>query len=442
MDGLLPRDADPDRLGAMRNILFVSFILIAFFCSLSFAQTSGSSFGRTYTESGETAILDSIRPTSDGGYIAIGSAYEPYNDVILLKLDSAGRPLWQNNYVVSGQISQAVCIQEISSGYVALLALGGVGIGQTLMVMRLDSAGALVWQYTYSYSTGVYPSFIEPTTDGGFVVSAQQVPSGEYPLLGLKLDGTGKIVWQKGFGSDAGIGSIHATADGGAIVAGSPASGNQEVGRVLKLDAAGNTEWDRFYSFPVDAFFTAARPIPGRGFVVSGYLETNVITGSSQALLVQLDGGGDVLFTFTYGSSFCPAASATDVQNSTDGGYLLSLGFCREFSSGVARINDSGDIVWQRAFTEVLEAGVSPTVGGGFVAAGQGGETMLVLKSDAFGQLPDCLQGASQGLVSVNAPLVLVSSVVGPSVNTSAQANSIAVMVTGAPLITHPVCSH
>lgn len=392
----------------MRNIYLPVLICIVYF--QAFAQTGGGTFAGSYTEPGEGTTLNSIHPTRDGGYIVIASAFQPYNDVIVLKLDSAGRAVWKNNYVVSGQISQVICIQEDPSGYIALLALGGAGINQTLMVMRLDTIGALVWQNTYPYSTGVYPLFIEPTTDGGYLVSAQQVPSGAYSLLGLKLDSTGAIVWQKGFGTFASYGSIHATRDGGAIVAASPDPGNIVVGRVIKLDAAGNAEWERGYSFSVDTVFTSVRLTPDGGFAVSGNLTYQVISGESSALLMKLDHEGNVLSTFTYGSSSCIAENATEAQNLVGGGYLLNLGNCGQVSGGVARIDDTGAILWQQGSNEV--GGFSPTLDGGYIAGGASlTEAILVEKANAAGGLPACAEKLPLDLVAVQAPAVTVTDI-------------------------------
>lgn len=419
----------------MRNIL--GLLLSCLVCVPSIAQRGGTTFYRTYQEPGKTTSLNSIQQTRDGGYIAIGSSLSSVYDLIVLRLDSAGRVYWQHNYVVPGQVSQAISIHETSSGYIALAALGPAGINQTLMVMRMDPTGVLLWQNTYPTSAGVIPYFIEPTTDGGYLVSAYQFSSA-YSLWGLKLDSTGAIVWQKGFGTYAGLGSIHATADGGAIVAGGVQSGDTYAGRVLKLNAVGNREWDRYYTFPFDAFFTSVRPTPEGGFIVSGYYIT--VGTSSKALLIKLGLDGKVTATFAYGSSSCPSETAFGAQNLVGGGYLFSLGFCNGASDSVARIDASGAILWQRAPANVFEAAISPTLDGGYVAAGQAG-TMLVVKANASGALPECLQNGTPDLVRVDPPPVVVTAVAGPIENTFTQPNPIAVTASPAHLTTQFTCN-
>ena len=114
--------------------------------------------------------------------------------------------------------------------------------GQDFWVFKINSTGGLLWQKTIGGSNEDYPVYIERTQDGGFLIggSSNSDISGEktenairlFDYWILKLDSAGTILWQKTLGgSDEDILSIvKETSDGGYIVGGysdSNASGDK-----------------------------------------------------------------------------------------------------------------------------------------------------------------------------------------------------------------------
>ncbi len=268
-------------------------------------------------------------------------------------------------------------------------------------------------------------------------------PYFDAPALGIKVDSSGNIVWQKDFESYH-LASLHSTPDGGTIIAASPFTPASKIyeGHILKLDAAGNTEWDRSYSLPTSVYFTSARPVPDGGYVISGYYSLS--RTSTNVLLLKVDGDGNILSTNAYESTTC-SSLGPDAQNEPGGGYLLNLGYCT-LSNAVARLDTTGAILWQQQPTDTVAAltlaenAVSPTSDGGYVAGGFAGGGLghlyiapqaLMLKSDSSGALPGCAQNGFPNLQLVAAPALVAAAGSTPTQNTTYTPEPVA--ITAAP---------
>ena len=235
-------------------------------------------WSRTYDEtdqsfpgaySGANFTFNSIKRTSDGGYIASG-----------------------------------VADAKFSSGYASVLA-----------VMKLDASGAAQWSNVYygtnwlSGPAGSSPYPIFQTADGGFVLSGT-VQAGTYPFENLffllKLDAHGNILWQRGYGGVNGSydhtseqGGAAATSDGGYVLAGESDVFQQAVnGWILKTDGSGNIIWQKSYSgltSDVGNVFNGIIQTSDGGFAATGDSWTpNQTYGGPGLWLVKIDPDGNI----------------------------------------------------------------------------------------------------------------------------------------------------
>jgi hypothetical protein len=194
--------------------------------------------------------LHFIRQTSDGGYI-IGADTDAFGaggwDMWILKLDGAGDVQWQKVYGGPGDDWGYSVVETADGGYVADGLSSSFGMGSwDLWVVRLDSAGSVLWQKTYGGPGFDYLISIQQTTDGGFVAAGhtQSFGSGQSDLWALRLDADGNILWQKTYGGtrDDRFNCAEPARDGGIIAIGSTRSfgaGWDDIW-VLKLDAQGS----------------------------------------------------------------------------------------------------------------------------------------------------------------------------------------------------------
>ena len=152
-------------------------------------------------------IARSIEQTSDGGYIIAGDTWHAASgttvnsDMAVVKLNADGSIQWQKAY---GDIDSdtACCVQETPDG-------GYILVGDTrsftsisdIWVLKLTSTGAITWQKTYGGNWS-YASALDQTSDGGYIVAGitHDFGAGFSDILLLKLDSAGAITWQNVYG--------------------------------------------------------------------------------------------------------------------------------------------------------------------------------------------------------------------------------------------------
>ncbi len=190
---------------------------------------------------------NSIRQTVDGGYIVIGGTNSNNGDVSgfhgglfdywIVKLSASGSIEWQKCYG-GGDDDEAYFVNQTSDGgYVVVGAsksingniIGNHGLNDC-WIIKLSVSGSLEWQRPLGSSGGDGGSYVQETTDGGYMVGGYS-SSNDGDVSGVhgysdmwiaKLSSSGSIQWQKCLGSTGGesIRSIYSTSDDGYILAG------------------------------------------------------------------------------------------------------------------------------------------------------------------------------------------------------------------------------
>ncbi|MBO0822849.1 MAG: hypothetical protein J2P27_03195 [Actinobacteria bacterium] len=217
----------------------------------------------------------------DGSFVTVGAetttpAYTP--QALIMKVTAAGSLQWSRSYdetdqsfpgAISGANFVFNSIRHTSDG--GFIASGvadakfSAGYAHVLVVMKLDASGAVQWSNVY-YGTnwlsgpgGSSPFPIFQTADGGYVVSGT-VQGSSYPFQNLffllKLDAQGNVTWQKGYGGVNGTfdytseqGGAAATSDGGYVLAGvSDVFQQYTNGWIVKTDGSGNILWQKSYT--------------------------------------------------------------------------------------------------------------------------------------------------------------------------------------------------
>ncbi|MBI2930264.1 MAG: hypothetical protein HYY16_01315 [Planctomycetes bacterium] len=350
-----------------------------------------TTWARTYDGTGFD-FGEAVQPTPDGGCVVVAyvdSFGAGDQNVWVAKIAANGTPVWQKTYggftvdtaydvsiAPDGSIFLACLTASFSAGsYDAWLiklaadgnsilwekSLGGssmdgiysvralsdggcVAAGITLTfgaglrdawLMRLDSAGQVVWQKTYGATGNDSASCVRATGDGGFLVGGRtsSFGAGGYDAWVLKLDGNGAISWQKAFGiaSDDYVYSLQPTTDGGGIVAGTtqtPAGGTDAW--LAKLDSNGNVAWQKTVGGPQIDLLEHIITTPDGGYIASGYTNTS---GSSDCWVLKLDAGGSVLWQKSFGG--IGTEDAYGVEISADGG-LFVAGYNTSYGTNTA----------------------------------------------------------------------------------------------------------
>jgi len=254
------------------------------------------------------------------------------------------------------------------------------------MVVRLDASGTPVWQRVVGGFDTEQLYGIARLPDGGYLAAGhtRSAGAGESDLWLLRLDGDGRVAWQRvegGPANDRGR-TLIALPDGGAVVAGFTASrgaGGRDAW-VLRVDASGSVLWQRTFGGSGDDGAFALAPAPGGDVFVAGHSQ-DAGDRSFRPWVARLSADGDTVWRRSYPDG--PFSAATGLAPAADGG-LAVVGLRAERALGgddirVLRLGSAGEVLWDRRL-----GGPGRDTAWGVVASGDGG-FVLAGASASFG---------------------------------------------------------
>jgi hypothetical protein len=133
----------------------------------------------------------------DGGYVLAANAYshgESGWDAWFMKLDADGGLLLQET--IGGEMSDRLFAMATvgDDGYILCGETFSFGAGEDdAWLVRLDSGGNVLWQKSYGGAQDDNCLDVQPTTDGGFIVTGFTDSFGANNLWVMKLDANGNI---------------------------------------------------------------------------------------------------------------------------------------------------------------------------------------------------------------------------------------------------------
>ena len=202
-----------------------------------------------------TDTTRSLALTQDGGCVLLGittsnngdvSGNHGGNDFFVSKLSQAGAVEWTKALGGTGSdIGQSV-LQTATGKYIVVGSTGsnngnvsGNHGAIDVWMAQLDAAGTVEWQKCFGGSGSDIGRFVQPTSDGGYVIAGDSSSSnndatnhnGNGDLWVVRVDNLGTIKWQKSLGgsSSDSAASVKQTADGGFVAAGSSPSNDFDV---------------------------------------------------------------------------------------------------------------------------------------------------------------------------------------------------------------------
>jgi hypothetical protein len=293
-------------------------------------SSSGSvTWARVYGPDG--SVINQVRQTADGGYVAVGSVTEASGEpaAMILKLDSSGNVQWQQDLTPAPGTAGAVfnAVQQTSAGgYVAAgdyYLPGSEGIPESqVLVAGFAASGGLSWQQGFATISNGGPTSdanatsVIQTSDGGYAVGggwSNQTFNGGNGADGallLKLGSTGSLQWQEAYsggvyeGTDIGsyTYSLHQTAGGEYVLAGDEDIEQPEVTIepwLAEVSATGSLLWQHLYyqvysktGLPLSEDFAGAALTQAGGVVADGPTE-DYSTQIEELYVVQTDSSGN-----------------------------------------------------------------------------------------------------------------------------------------------------
>lgn len=203
-------------------------------------DTTGSNFWEhVYTFKGELGRCD-IVTTSDGNYILGGTLHHFTEDdsekIFLMKLSSEGEQIWLNyfNEQVSWWVGELLLTEDDEIIFQGNLTADGDS-NRKILLMKTNTNGEIVWRQEYGQANRVFSANSLSAADNGFVL-------GGNPHF-MKLDETGKLLWQRNYPQLGATACLIQTPDLGYAMIGTNSSPqNPECDMVfIKTDQQGNT---------------------------------------------------------------------------------------------------------------------------------------------------------------------------------------------------------
>jgi len=320
----------------------------------------------------EDMSASSIQSTNDGGYIICGSTgvFDPslwLTDMVLMKTDSSGRPLWTKSYKSTlNNITFTNLANEVrqtsDEGYVVVGTTQSFGLDDGYLI-KTDASGNLQWSKSFGNSNTVYPLSVQVRNDG-------------YTVEGY-LDN-------------------------------SNVAGNWDV-FMIKMDLNGNNIWAKIYDRPAKfEDMTSGGQTSDGGYFMAG----EICADSCNVYLMRADNNGNVLWCKTYGGG--KDDWAWSAAQTSDGGFVIAGG-TRSFGAGeedvyLIRTDNSGNLIWSKTFGGLKSDNawfLTPAKDGGFIVAasttsfGAGGNDPYIIKTDSKGSSGGCNESNPATNVSV-----------------------------------------
>lgn len=269
--------------------------------------------------------------TSADGDIAVNKGQA---DIFVLRTDKQGNKVWSATYGGSKfEKAWAVALAPNGEFMVANVTASSDGDITNMKgpgdvwITRLSTDGALIWQKCYGSSDAERPSAIINTGDGNFVFSAESGGAdgdvtknkGREDFWLVKINDTGKILWQNSFGGQL-MDMSHtliATKDKGFIIGGETYSTDGDVGKsygstdmwLVKTDATGKMQWQKNYGGTyAEGYRMVIIETAEGGYLLlsesdSYNMDISNPHGGDDMLVIKTDAQGKVLQSHNFGGS-------------------------------------------------------------------------------------------------------------------------------------------
>jgi hypothetical protein len=244
---------------------------------------------------------------------------------------------WTKYYGGSGGDNGYSVQQTCDGGYIIAGYTDSYGEGGLdFYLVKANSNGDMLWNKTYGGPGMDFGMSVHLTTDGGYIVSGftDSFGAGSRDVYLVKTDSNGDLLWNKTYGGiNIDVGRfVDETSDGCYIIAGytySFGEGDRDF-YLVKTDSNGDMLWNKTYGGPDRDFATSVQETTDGGYIITG-LTKSYGAGGDDVYLIKTDSDGNMTWNNTYGGSDYDGGYS--VSQTADGGYIIT-GETRSFSSG------------------------------------------------------------------------------------------------------------
>jgi hypothetical protein len=276
---------------------------------LSFSPLSAQ-WARTYGTPSDERLINVTSAPGGGYFVALGFfsgfAYAP--GAVILKIAEDGRIVWQKT--IPGSFSSRDLSSTSDGG--AVFWVGQYGLDGVVMI-KFSREGIPEWtrrHSTYDIRGGA--------SDGGYILAeGSGYYNGFCPKL-VKITAAGDVEWSRIYMLNLVPRAVVQTGDGGYLLTGYQGifpSGPPQEAILLKLDGSGRVQWQKSFG---QGYISSLIRLPTGELLARGYVG---IAGPLGSAFIQLNDNGDVLR--------CKAGGVGGFSSSCvptpDGGFFLAL---------------------------------------------------------------------------------------------------------------------
>jgi hypothetical protein len=368
-----------------------------------------------------------IQQTTDGGYIISGTYGRNvwslwYCYFYLLKIDASGNEEWNKTQGTYDRENVAQSIRQTSDGGYIIAGYSGIPQNMDLYLEKTDSNGNIVWARTfgkpdYCFDLG---RSVEQTSDNGYIITGETGSYGNESqnVWLIKTDENGNEQWNKTFGgySYDGGNCVKITSDGGYIILGYTDSfspdGTTDVW-LIKTDSSGNEEWNKtFGGSDVDEGRSIQNTLDN-GYIITGYTYSYGV-GGGDVWLIKTDMQGNEEWNKTFGGSDYDEGWC--VQQTNDNGFFITGDYgwgSQQPDIYTIKTDSNGNEEWNNTFDKNNAEDVGyygiQTSDGGYIVSGYTGffleevVDVWVIKFGGENQPPTAptIDGTAHGKVGV-----------------------------------------
>lgn len=278
---------------------------------------------------GGTDFGRSIVEVENGDIMTLGVTYSfgDYVEFYLIKTNSEGDSIWTKTYG-GPNMDSGYSIAQADVGFVLLGFSESFGAGNNdIYLIKINNDGDTLWTRTYGGALDDAGSSIQPTFDGGYIITGytESFGSGLSDVYLVKIDTTGDTLWTRTFGgSDNDIGRyVQQTSDNGYLITGLTESfgvGSYDC-YVVKTDSSGNLLWTRtFGGNGFDLGSSICETVEGEYFIVGTINAYSPDSGD--VYIIKIDNNGDSLWAMTIGGSGNEGGNS--IQRTSDDNYIIT----------------------------------------------------------------------------------------------------------------------
>ena len=311
------------------NYQLLVCILLIVFC-ISVIGCEPGIYGTRTIGGSDNDWAFSVRQTSDLGYIVAGGtlSFSDNEEVYLIKIDAMRDTEWSKIFGGS-QLDQANSVRQTSDGGYILAGFTesfGVG-GRDFYLIKTNSDGDEEWSRTYGGSDDDCAYSVIQTPDDGYFIAGTTYSfgAGRMDIYIIKTDADGIEQWSRALGGPQSDGAKAAqqTSDGGYILAGGTMSAGAGVDDIylVKTDADGNEQWSMTFGGSDYDLAESVTQTSDGGYLVAG-VTRSFGAGHEDVYLVMTDPDGNEMWHKTFGGSEVDAAYSA--QQIADGNYIIA----------------------------------------------------------------------------------------------------------------------